>query len=188
MEKVEVPEDCGVALTQHDIGSIDGKPRRKSNRLPGYDYSANGAYFVTICVKDRHEIFGTIVGARLASPVSQNRDHVKLTRYGVIAEQELKNISAHYPCVNIDCYVIMPNHIHAIILILGDLGEASLAPTLGEIVGGYKSGVSRLCGFSLWQRSFHDHIIRSHQDYNRIAKYIELNPVNWEQDCYFASN
>ena len=110
-------------------------PKGKNNRLPGYDYSMNGAYFVTICAKDRHEIFGeVVVGARLASPVShENLVHINLTKCGVIAEQEIRKISDHYSCVNIDCYVIMPNHIHAIVIISGTPpGEASLAPRASE--------------------------------------------------------
>ncbi|MDR1960815.1 MAG: hypothetical protein LBQ16_00865 [Gracilibacteraceae bacterium] len=130
------------------------------------------------------EIFGTIVGARLASPA-----FVKLSEIGMIVCDEWNSMPFHYDCVEIDKYIIMPNHLHAIIVVSGT-GEASLAPTLGTIVGGYKSGVSRVCGFSVWQRSYHDHIIRDENDYIRIAEYIENNPAQWEEDEYYggASN
>jgi REP element-mobilizing transposase RayT len=79
----------------------------------------------------------------------------------------------------------MPNHIHAIIINVSETGGAGPAPTLSVIIGGYKSSVSHLCGYSLWQRSFHDHVIRNERAYCRIAQYIENNPSTWETDCFF---
>jgi REP element-mobilizing transposase RayT len=178
---------------------------RKPNRLHGYDYSTNGAYFVTICSKDRARIFGTItVGDGLAHPGGlahpahpANAIIVQLSEYGRIAEAELQNIPTHYNGrVTVDCFVVMPNHIHAIIIITGGMsgdetgrgitttGRASPSPTLGNIVGGYKSGVSRRCGFPVWQRSYYDHIIRDETDYRRIAAYIENNPARWQEDRF----
>ena len=147
-------------------------PVRKANRLKGYDYSRQGAYFVTICANKRQEIFGQIVRDGLASPV------IQLSDCGKIAENEATKITQHYDCVFVDCFVIMPNHVHLIINILDNMG--SVSPKLGNIVGGYKSGVSRLCGFPVWQRSYHDHIIRNEDEYNKIANYIKNNPSNWK--------
>jgi REP element-mobilizing transposase RayT len=204
-------------------------PKRKPNRLKDYDYSQSGAYFVTICAKERLCLFGEItVGARLASPAVSSSTFaspvvsalpasvspesapsspiVKLSDIGIIAERELKSITTHYNHVEIDCYVVMPNHIHAVVIISNNCpdevrgevpgeamdeatGEASLAPTvgtLGVVVGGYKSGVSRLCGFSVWQRNYHDHIIRNEHDYLRICEYIENNPRRWKDDCFYS--
>ena len=139
---------------------ISDIPTRKANRLRGYDYSQNGAYFVTVCAKDRREIFGNIVGDGLARPA-----YTQLSEYGTIVEDDLRKIPMHYCCVTVDCYIVMPNHIHAIIIINDNAiqGRASPSPTLGNIVGGFKSGVSRRCDFPIWQRSYHDHIIRARQ-------------------------
>ena len=82
----------------------------------------------------------------------------------------------------LDKYVIMPNHVHMIL----SLNEDSIIP-LSQIVGSFKAGVSREIGFSVWQRSFYDHIIRSEADYKRICEYIENNPAKWALDKYYTS-
>jgi REP element-mobilizing transposase RayT len=160
---------------------------RKPNRLKGYDYSQNGAYFITICTKNKEKVLGEIVGGGLAHLV-----HIKLSEQGKIVDNELKNLSSHYFNVCVDRYVIMPNHIHLIAIIgenQNDLtGQASLSrTTVGNIIGGLKSGISRLCGIPIWQRSYHDHIIRSEQEYVKIAEYIENNPVQWNENCFYRS-
>ena len=157
-------------------------PVRKDIRLSGYDYTAAGYYFVTICVKDGHMMLGKIVGNGLARSV-----YIELSDYGIIANREMQKLSSHYSDVMVDQYVIMPNHIHAIVIIRGGITErASPFPTLGNIIGGYKSGVSRLCGFSFWQPRFHDHIIRDEAEYRRIWQYIDENPARWAEDDYFV--
>ena len=171
-------------------------PIRKRNRLQGYDYSKNGVYFVTICAKDRHEIFSQIsVGDGLARPV--------LTDIGKEIVNMIDYINNRYNECEIVQFVIMPNHIHLIIRIAGDglvcpaeadianldgTGRASPSPTLGNIVCGLKSGVSRIVGFSPWQRSFHDHIIRNDEEYSQIAEYIHRNPTLWQEDCFYPKN
>ena len=172
-------------------------PVRKPNRLKGYDYRNQGAYFVTICTHKRYEIFGQIpVGEGLALPadIDTNIPIIQLSDYGKIAENEITKIEQHYDCVFTNCFVIMPNHVHLIIYLLDnagkagvDAGRASPSPTLGNVIGGYKSGVSRLCGFPVWQRSFHDHIIRNEDEYNKIAAYIENNPITWKDDCFYPT-
>jgi len=163
---------------------------RKLNRLKGYDYSRNGVYFVTICTNKHHEIFGEIVGAGLVPTVVT--PIVQLSENGKIAENEIMKIEQHYDCVFIDCFVIMPNHVHLIIIISNDsgraTGRASPSPTLGNVIGGYKSGVSRLCGFPVWQRSYHDHIIRDIDEHFKIAEYIKNNPATWLRDCFHADS
>ena len=165
-------------------------PARRNIRLKKFDYSSEGYYFVTICVKDGHMMLGEIVGNGLARSA-----YIELSDYGIIANREMQKISSHYSDVMIDQYVIMPNHIHAIVIIRGGIRRldgtterASPFPTLGNIIGGYKAGVSRLCGFSLWQKSFYDHIIRSDADYLRIWQYIDDNPAKWTEDEYFIAH
>ena len=157
-------------------------PVRKPNRLRDYDYSQNGAYFVTICSKDRKELFGTIdpnVGADIIRP--------QLSSIGVVVETAIQNISHKYNKVSVDCYVIMPNHVH-MILFITDNGRIISAPTdtLSKTIGYFKQYVSRIAGFSLWQKSFYDHIIRNDTDYKDIVGYIESNPAKWEEDCFYS--
>ena len=88
-------------------------------------------------------------------------------------------------------YVITPDHVHLIAAIAVNDGRQGsgrqiAAPTLSLVVGNLKRAVSMRAGFPLWQKSFHDRIIRNEQDYNRIAEYIENNPLTWTNDCFFG--
>ena len=145
-------------------------------RLNGYDYSQENYYFVTICTENRRNIFGL--------PENQ-------TFSGRIAEEELQQISKHFSGIRLDSFVVMPNHIHAIIVIGCDKAErASPFPTLSIVIGSYKSGVSRrihqqMPNMKVWQRSFYDHVIRNEADYLRIWQYMDENPIQWEDDEYY---
>ncbi len=146
---------------------------RKSTRIPRYDYSAENYYFVTICTKNMQCIFGSIFRPNA------------LAR---IAQEEMLRIPEHYQNVTVEKFVVMPNHVHAIIIISGT-GIHEKGPTLNSVVGSYKSGVTRrihqmVPGIIVWQRSFHDHVIRNQHSYERIWTYIENNPISWEQDCF----
>ncbi len=159
-------------------------PQRKPTRLKNYDYSGNGYYFVTICTDNRREILSHIVGQGLAP--AENR----LSDYGKIAERQLLDLENRYTCVKIDKYVIMPNHIHAIIVIQNEAAGASPCPTLSDIVCVFKSVTTRLCKQKhptdkIFQKSFHDHIIRNEKDYREIWEYIDNNPLKWVDDCYY---
>jgi putative transposase len=164
--------------------------RVESARRVGWDYKSRGWYFVTICTKDKKCSLGTVSGGKIV-----------LSNAGAIAEAEMRNLAEHYTNVAVDRFVIMPNHVHAIIVIdgehayspakiSGDAGDGASpvsTKTLGEIVGGYKAGVSRLCralgimDFA-WQERFHDHILRSNAAVNGVRDYIEQNPANWIHD------
>ena len=152
-------------------------PSRKSIRLSQYDYSQNGAYFITICTKDRRCVLSHVVGRGLAPAV------LELTDYGKIAEQELLSLEQRYPSVKVDTYVIMPNHIHVLFAIENETAGASPRPTISDVVCAYKSLTTRRCRCGkLFQTSFHDHVIRNQADYDDIYRYIENNPLQWEQD------
>ena len=153
-------------------------PVRKSNRLQGYDYSKAGCYFITICVKDGHEMLGKIVGA-----TAPGRPFVELTPLGRCVEETIQN--ANRDGQKIDKYVIMPNHIHMILIINPEAGDRGRSP-LQYIVRNIKSYVTKWAGFSPWQKSFHDHIIRDDAEYRRIWKYIDENPAKWQEDCYYV--
>ena len=153
-------------------------PVRKPNRLQNYDYSQNGAYFVTVCAKDHKELFGNVVGAAFCRP------HVELSKIGQTIKEETKILQSTYDMVVVDLFVIMPNHVHMIIVI-NNSGRQNAAPTVSRIINQWKRAISRKTGTSLWQKSFYDHIIRDEDDYCRIWEYIENNPANWFSDCYY---
>jgi len=152
---------------------------RKRNRLKGYDYSRNGAYFVTFCIKDRLCLLGSIVGA-----TAPGRLQMQLTQLGEIVAETIQ--VANRNDVTIDRYVVMPNHIHLIVILRSQTGDRGRSP-LQHIVRNIKSYVTKNIGFSPWQKSFHDHIIRNEDDYHRIAEYIENNPARWEDDCFYVT-
>lgn len=156
-------------------------PTRKNMRLKDYDYSQNGAYFVTTCVKAKHEILWAPVGARIARPHSTSN----LSNIGRIIETAILSIPEIYPNIILDKYVIMPNHIHMILLI--DNGRAMRAPTpISTVINQFKGYATKQIGYSIWQKLYHDHIIRSEDDYQKIWQYIDENPVKWTEDCYFS--
>jgi len=156
-------------------------PKRKPNRLIGYDYSKNGAYFVTICTKNKEHILWD-VGAGIARP-----NQIKLSKYGEIIENAIINISQKYSMVNVDKYVVMPNHIHMLLSVCDKSGRAMLAPTISQVVQQFKGAVTKQIGQSVWQKLFHDHIIRNQKDYSKIWEYIDHNPQNWERDCFYST-
>ena len=168
-------------------------PERKPNRLKNYDYSQNGAYFVTICVKDKKCIlWESNVGANRVRP-ELSQIHPELSKTGIIVENEISRIAIVYANVKIDAYVIMPNHIHLIVVIqngndeiVNDDGRTRFAPTISRIIKQTKGLATKQIGYSIWQKSFYDHIIRDEADYKRIAEYMENNPVNWENDCFYG--
>jgi REP element-mobilizing transposase RayT len=167
-------------------------PKRKNLRLPGYDYRQNGAYFITVCTKDRMPLLGEIVGAAaLSGP------HITLSHYGQIADQYIRNINTKYQHISVPVYCIMPNHIHLIVMInihnSGSLRAATptaATPTVSipSIIHALKTLATKETGISLWQRGYYEHIIRNGQDYLHIWQYIETNPAKWMEDRYYYHN
>ena len=156
-------------------------PKRKPNRLPNFDYSTPGAYFVTICAKDKKCIFWDNVGASIARPQAP-----QLSKYGKIADQTIQEIPIHYPAITVDHYVVMPNHIHLLLQInTGADGRPMVAPTISVVIQQFKGAVTKQIGQSIWQKLFHDHVIRGQSDYLKIWEYIENNPAKWEEDCFY---
>ena len=149
-------------------------PKRKPTRLKDYDYSSSGAYFITICAKDRKSVLSNIVvGASIARP-----KEIRLTEYGKIAETAILNIPKYYPAVSVDNYVIMPDHIHLLLHINSDNdGRPMVAPTVNRVIQQMKGYVTKRIGFSIWQKSYNDHIVRGKDDYESIWEYIENNPL-----------
>ena len=157
-------------------------PKRKQIRLPNYDYSSPGAYFVTICTHDRRCILSDVaVGAAISRPPD-----VHLSSYGEIVALAIHNTPQIYSNVSVDHSVIMPNHIHLILRIHNDeSGRMISAPTVSTVVGQMKRWASKRAGIALWQKSYHEHVIRNEEDYRQIWEYIDTNPAKWAEDRYY---
>ena len=115
----------------------------------------------------------------------------KLNIYGEIARSDLQNMVYHFEHLELIKYVVMPNHIHAIIRIGCDK-DSGKRPNLNTVVGLYKSGVTRKIreihpDLVVWQRSFHDHVIRNQHGFDKIWTYIDNNPLKWEEDCFYRA-
>lgn len=173
---------------------------RRSLRLKGYDYSQNGAYFVTICAYRHANLFGLVDDSVfLPSAIG-----------GIIAE-EWARTAVLRPYVGLDAFVVMPNHLHGIIAIFREDNSANqrIAPavnparkagelragSLGAIVGRFKSsvtrrvhGISKYSNLVVWQRNYYDHIIRNETSLANIREYIALNPSRWTEDVYYSEN
>ena len=160
-------------------------PKRKHPRMEHYDYSTAGAYFITICTQNRRCLLSRIVGRGLAPA------EIQYTAYGQIAQEQLLLLEQRYPSLKIDQYMIMPNHIHAILLLEETMG-AIPRPTIMDIVCAYKSLTTRECKKmwpidKLFQTSFYEHVIRGREDYDEIAEYIVNNPKQWELDKLYST-
>ena len=143
---------------------------RKNPRITGYDYSSENYYFVTICTENKKCIFG-----------KSNQ----INEFGRLAGDFIEKITEYYPNVFVDKYVVMPNHVHMILYL-----STGNSVSLSQIIGQYKMVVTKQIhkrdkDVTVWQRSFHDHIIRNRQSYEKIWEYIDNNPKKWELDCFY---
>lgn len=182
------------------------KYRISSARLQKWDYPNNGAYFITICTQNRHHFFGYI----------QNQE-MQLSEIGKLAEKFWYEIPNHFSMIELGNFVVMPNHVHGI-LIIDKPNDESFAETrqclvstvetnsiigssrfqnqgkntISSIVGSYKSIVTKMSrqinpNFA-WQSRFHDHIIRNSKSFDTIQNYIEQNPLKWDDDRFYSNS
>ena len=156
--------------------------KRKPNRLENYDYNSDGAYFITVCTKNRQNLLCDIVGEGLCALPS-----IKLFTIGFVIKESIEYINKKYIGVSINKYVIMLNHIHLLVRIKNETG-GHRDPPLQSIIGNLKSYTTHKYGGVLWQRSFYDHIIRNENEYNKIWEYIDQNPLKWQNDELFPGN
>ena len=159
-------------------------PKRKQNRLKDYDYDSAGAYFITVCTQDRKCLLSHIVGGG-AFDAPENQ----LTSMGKIVEKYIKS-GNHIDRVTVEKYVIMPNHVH-LLLIVDMVDGTSRAPSpTNAVIPHFMSTFKRFChrdiGQKIFQRSYHDHVVRDRQDYLKIWEYIDDNPKQWELDCFYV--
>ena len=169
--------------------SMERLPERKPNRLQRYDYSKAGSYFVTICVKDRRCVLSKIAVTDGAASAT-----VELTACGEIVAEGIRRMQECYARVQVDRFVIMPNHVHLLLTITDDPKSGppgSSAPTAGlpQMIAAFKKFTNRTSGESLWQRSYYDHLIRDREDYLIRCRYVDENPIKWVmgKDEYSAS-
>ena len=162
------------------------QPERKAMRLPCWDYSAPGAYFITICTRERKCILSNIVvgAGALDGP------ELRLTPTGRVVEKYLLS-TQRIPGLRVDHYVIMPNHIHMILFVTEESGPSRApAPTNAAVpraIGALKRFVNAELGENIWQRSFYEHLIRGEEDYREIWAYIDGNPGRWAEDELYAA-
>ena len=168
---------------------MDNKlPTRKKLRLKHYDYSSKGAYFVTICTKDRTPILSNVIKPVGVGALDDPFPKIQLTAIGKIVEKHLLS-SENIAGVAIDRYTIMPDHIHAIIFLdpgkhVVRQGGSSWAPTptnqmLPHIISTFKRFCNKEIGENIFQRGYMEHIIRDREDYETRKKYIHENPKRW---------
>lgn len=151
---------------------------RKNIRLPGYDYSQIGAYFITICTHNKEKLFWEDNGWR----PTQSDDSPPLSKLGRLVDTAVQNISQHYENVSVQKYAILPNHVHLILVISIENENPGPATSISTIIKQFKAYVTKTSGNQIWQKSFYDRIIRNDQECQTIWEYIDANVNNWEKD------
>lgn len=176
---------------------------RKSIRLKEYDYANANWYYVTICTLNKEHIFGEVLNNK-----------VVLSNSGKIVKEEWLRTKEIRKNIDLDYYVIMPNHFHGIIIMTYNMNEnvseeniksrdtmhrvptnrtfgTAIPNTLSTIIGAFKASVTKRIhrlsnnNIHIWQRNYYEHIIRNEDDLYRIRQYIEQNPLKWQLDEYY---
>ena len=163
---------------------MEQRPKRKPTRLPHYDYSETGTYFITVCTKDKHCIFGRVLDAasEAETPVMQ------MSHTGLLVWQQIQTMANFYEHIAIDHFVVMPNHIHLLLSIHQSKEETTPAnASVPRFVSTLKRFSNKKAGMELWQRSYHDHVVRNEPDYLRIWQYIDSNAAKWKEDCFYQA-
>jgi len=143
---------------------------RKNPRLKEYDYTLGGYYFITICTKDKLHYFGEVSDKKM-----------QLNDIGKLAQKSIRKMEEIYKTIKLDKFVVMPNHLHMIIII-----DKETEISISRIIKQYKEYITKQIGESIWQKSYYDHIIRNEKDYFRIWKYIDENILKWSLDKYYS--
>ena len=161
-------------------------PKRESTRLENFDYSENGAYFITICTHNRKQILSNII----VGTGVHDCPKIKLLKYGEIADKYIKQLNDFYDSISVDKYVIMPDHIHLLLNVQNgqsgtpvptnvDLKIDNKNSQVAKFVSTFKRFCNKEYGKNIWQSRYYDHVIRNKSDYKEIWEYIENNPANW---------
>ncbi|MBQ9315047.1 MAG: transposase [Clostridia bacterium] len=143
--------------------------KRKNLRLNYYDYTEPGYYFITICTNNKENYFGKVEDGRMI-----------YTNTGKLAINHIEEIENIYDMIKIDKYIVMPNHIHLVLIIVKKTNI-----NISRIIKQYKEKITKTIHKPIWQKSYYDHVIRNEKDYLRIWKYIDENVQKWELDIYY---
>ena len=173
---------------------------RRSIRLPGYDYSQPGAYYVTVCAHEKKHLFGEIIEGEM-----------KPNQHAEVVRRVWEGLTRRYPAVQVDAFVVMPNHIHGVIVVgavrephevgaihelpQGEYQRAVHEPPLRRrmllpiVLGYFKMQTSKRInemrdtpGAPVWQRNYYEHVVRNEDELGKIREYIATNPLRWVRD------
>jgi REP element-mobilizing transposase RayT len=170
---------------------------RRSIRLPGYDYRQAGIYFVTLCTHQKAGLFGRIYDGEMHS-----------SKLGIVVDEEWRRMAMLRKNVQLDLHVVMPNHVHGLIVMednsdchssrgfptkTGQASHTLQADSLGAIIGQFKVAVTRRARSiplhsdqRIWQRNYHEHVVRDEKSLNSIRRYVIENPARWAEDSYYV--
>ena len=148
-------------------------PTRKRNRLVNYDYSQPGAYLITVCMEDRRHILGKVEPC-------EGTYVTALSPLGRLVEAAVTGIGTHYENITVDAFSILPNHVHLLIRIRST--DQPNPPSISRIVRQMKEAVTKASGEKIWQKGFHDHVIRTDEDYLNAWRYVTYNAAKWEAE------
>jgi len=140
---------------------------RKRNRLKGFDYASNNAYFITFCIQNKRCL--------LRNPYT-----FEYTDFGNAVLTAINSIERLHHGIRIEKYIVMPNHVHLLLIL--NQSDVNLSVVIQQL----KRSVSIQTQSSFWQKSFHDHVIRSQADYQKNWEYIDGNPAKWKEDCFYV--
>ncbi len=166
-------------------------PKRKNIRIPKYNYSKPGYYFITMCTQGRKKMLSKVIYNDNNVGVGALDDpKIELTQIGYVVDEYIKRTNKIYRNIKINDYIIMPNHIHMICVIEENENGSSRAPTptnekIPQLIGTIKRLTNRKCKYNIWQRNYYEHVIRNEDEYLRILEYIQYNPLNWIYDKYY---
>ena len=167
-------------------------PVRKTTRLKNYNYNWMSSYFITICTKEHKCILGEISKAYIENDGGSIEKKiavsacVNLTEIGKIVEKFIESSKSAYEDIIVENYVIMPNHIHLLLYVAHNEKETTkTSAAIPNYVSALKYHINKECGENIFQRSYHDHIVRGEKDYDKIWDYIDGNPITWKEDCFY---
>ena len=169
--------------------TVNKLPQRKPLRLKYYNYNANGSYFITFCTHDRQNTLVSHYTTDVSYTIT--RIWANYSEYGKIAQNVIENFTNDFG-VKIDCFCIMPNHVHLLLSINDEtiVDQIDKRSVISKVVGYIKMNATKeICSKfgkqKIWQRGFYDHVIRNQQDYDEIAKYVQENPYKWNLDSLY---